>query len=69
MDRLTIRSEYLAQRTVDGLYKDLERRIVASPPGQCPAEMTASFSGTLPFTKLRQMRTVPCGTGAAWIYN
>ena len=43
MDRLTIRSEYLAQRTVDGLYKDLERRIVASPPGQCPAEMTASF--------------------------
>jgi NADPH-dependent glutamate synthase beta subunit-like oxidoreductase len=28
---------------VEGLYKDLERRIIASPPGQCPVDMAASF--------------------------
>lgn len=28
---------------MEGLYKDLERRIIASPPGQCPVDLTASF--------------------------
>ncbi len=32
-----------AQKQVESLYRDLERRIVASPPSQCPVDMTASF--------------------------
>ena len=32
-----------AQTVVEGLYKDLERRIIASPPGLCPVDLTASF--------------------------
>ena len=32
-----------AQVVVEGLYQDLERRIVASPPGQCPVDMAESF--------------------------
>ena len=43
MNRLFIKSRDAAQKTVEGLYKDLERRIVASPPGQCPVELTAAF--------------------------
>ena len=33
----------MAQTTVELLYKDLERRIVASPPGLCPVDMASSF--------------------------
>lgn len=43
MSRLTIVTENQAQKTIEGLYKDLERRIVASPPGLCPVDMAASF--------------------------
>ena len=43
MNRLYIKSPDAAQKTVEGLYKDFERRIVASPPGQCPVDLTASF--------------------------
>ena len=43
MDRLYIRSQDEAQKTIAGLYKDLERRIVASPPGQCPVDLAVSF--------------------------
>ena len=43
MNRLYIKSRDTVQKTVDGLYKDLERRIIASPPGQCPVDLTASF--------------------------
>lgn len=43
MNRLYIKSRDTAQKTVEGLYKDLERRIIASPPGQCPVDLTASF--------------------------
>ena len=32
-----------AQATVEDLYKDLERRIVASPPGLCPVDLASSF--------------------------
>ena len=28
---------------MESLYRDLERRIIASPPSQCPVDMTASF--------------------------
>ena len=43
MNRLYIKSHDTTQKTMEGLYKDLERRIIASPPGQCPVDLTASF--------------------------
>lgn len=43
MDRLFIKSQSVVQKTVEGLHRDLERRIAASPPGQCPVDLTASF--------------------------
>ena len=42
MNRLYIKSRDTAQKTVEGLYKDLERRIIASPPGQCPVDLAAN---------------------------
>ena len=53
MDRLFIKSQDSAQRTVETLYKDFERRIAASPPGQCPVDLTASF--------LRMCHSQSCG--------
>ena len=43
MDRLFIRSQDEVQKTISELYKDLERRIVASPVGQCPVDLAVSF--------------------------
>lgn len=43
MSRLSIITKDRAQQTIENLYKDLERRIVASPPGLCPIDLTASF--------------------------
>lgn len=43
MSRLDITTPNQAQTVVEGLYKDLERRIVASPPGLCPVDMARSF--------------------------
>jgi NADPH-dependent glutamate synthase beta subunit-like oxidoreductase len=36
-------TEDQAQITMESLYKDLERRIVASPPGLCTVDLTRSF--------------------------
>lgn len=61
MSRLTIITSNKAQTTIERLYKDLERRIVASPPGLCPVDMAASF------LKLCHAQTcgkcVPCRIG------
>lgn len=43
MSRLSIITQNKAQTTVEELYKDLERRIVASPPGLCPVDLAVSF--------------------------
>ena len=43
MSRLSIDTQNRAQRTVEELYKDLERRITASQPGLCPVDLAASF--------------------------
>lgn len=43
MSRLEVSTPGLAQLTVENLYKDLERRIVASPPGICPIDLQLSF--------------------------
>ncbi len=43
MSRLSIVTQNNAQKTVEELYKDLERRITASQPGLCPVDLAASF--------------------------
>lgn len=43
MSRLLINTTNTASQTVEGLYKDLERRIVASPPGICPVDLALNF--------------------------
>ena len=43
MSRLSIITQNQAQTTVEELYKDLERRISASPPGLCPVDLASSF--------------------------
>ena len=53
MSRLEVFTKTKAQSVVDDLYKDLERRIVAAPPGLCPVDMTASF--------LKLFHTQTCG--------
>jgi len=53
MSRLSIVTESRAQTVVEGLYKDMERRIIASPPGLCPVDLTAAF--------VRMCQTQSCG--------
>ena len=43
VSRLTILTKDKAQVTMESFYQDLERRIVASPPGLCPVDLTRSF--------------------------
>lgn len=61
MSRLNIITPNAAQRVVEGLYRDVERRIVASPPGLCPVDLSVSF------LKLCHAQTcgkcVPCRVG------
>lgn len=61
MSRLTILTKDKAQVTMESLYQDLERRIVASPPGLCPVDLTRSFIKTC----LAQScgKCVPCRVG------
>ena len=63
MSRLTIMTATQSQRVIEELYKDLERRIIASPPGLCPVDMASAF------LKLCHAQTcgkcVPCRVGLA----
>lgn len=43
MSRLELPTPSKAQLVVEGLYKDLERRIEASPPGLCPVDISRAF--------------------------
>lgn len=43
MSRLEIPTPGQAQLVIEGLYKDLERRIESSPPGLCPVDLTRAF--------------------------
>lgn len=43
MSRLSIVTQDEAQKTVEELYRDIERRIAASQPGLCPVNLAASF--------------------------
>ena len=53
MSRLTIITQDRARSTVEALYKDMERRIVASQPGLCPVDLASSF--------LRMCHAQSCG--------
>lgn len=63
MSRLYIDTPSRAQTVVEGLYRDIERRIAASPPGLCPVDMASAF------LKLCHAQTcgkcVPCRIGLA----
>jgi len=67
LSRLEIATPNKAQTVVESLYRDLERRIVASPPNLCPVDMAASF------LKLCRAQTcgkcVPCRIGLAQLEN
>ncbi len=43
MSRLELATPSAAQLVVENIYKDMERRIEASPPGLCPVDMTLAF--------------------------
>ena len=43
MSRLLIRTANESEQTVERLYKELERRIVAAPPGLCPVDLALNF--------------------------
>ena len=63
MSRLEINANTQAQKVVEALYSDIERRIAASPPGLCPVDMS------LVFLNLCHAQTcgkcVPCRVGLA----
>ena len=67
MSRLKIATPNKAQLTVERLYKDLERRIIASPPGLCPVDLQLSF------LKMCHAQTcgkcVPCRVGLGQLQN
>jgi NADPH-dependent glutamate synthase beta subunit-like oxidoreductase len=67
MSRLAIITPNKAQTTVEKLYRDLERRIIASPPNLCPVDLAASF------LKICRAQTcgkcVPCRIGLAQLEN
>ena len=67
MSRLSLDTPNQAQTVVEGLYKDLERRIAASPPGLCPVDIS------LGFLKLCHAQTcgkcAPCRIGLGQLAN
>lgn len=67
MSRLDIKTRDRAQMAVEGLYKDLERRIIASPPGQCPVDMAASFLRLCHAQSCG--KCVPCRVGLGQLLN
>ena len=67
MSRLEFKQKDQAQKQVEILYGDLERRVAASPPSQCPVDMTVSF------LRLCQAQScgkcVPCRVGMTQMIN
>ena len=67
MSRLEVKMPGQAQAVVEQLYRNMERRIAASPPGLCPVDMALNF------VTLCQAQTcgkcVPCRIGLTQIAN
>ena len=53
MARLRTSTQSRAQQVVEHLYSNLEQRIIASPPGLCPVDISAAF--------LRMCHAQTCG--------
>lgn len=43
MNRITLTPVSEVQKTVNGIYEDVARRMTAAPQGNCPVELTAAF--------------------------
>lgn len=67
MSRLDVKTPSKSQAVVEQLYRNIERRIAASPPGLCPVDMALNF------LNLCQAQTcgkcVPCRVGLAQLSN
>ena len=67
MSRLEVKTPGQAQAVVEQLYRNMERRIAASPPGLCPVDMALNF------LNLCQAQTcgkcVPCRIGLTQLSN
>lgn len=59
MSRLEIMSPTRARIVMEGLYKDLERRIESSPPGLCPVDMARAFLELCHAQTCGKWRSVP----------
>ena len=61
MSRLEVKTRGKSEEIVEQLYRNMERRIAASPPGLCPVDMALNF------LNLCQAQTcgkcVPCRIG------
>ena len=67
MSRLDVKTPSKSQAIADQLYRNMEQRIAASPPGLCPVDMALNF------LNLCQAQTcgkcVPCRIGLAQLSN
>ena len=67
MSRLNIVTKDRTVDTVETLYKDLERRITASPLGLCPVDLASSF---LKMSHAQSCgKCVPCRIGLGQLEN
>ncbi|MBR2928463.1 MAG: FAD-dependent oxidoreductase [Oscillospiraceae bacterium] len=67
MSRLEVKTPSRAQATVEQLYRNMERRIAASPPGLCPVDMALNF---LDLCRAQTCgKCAPCRIGLAQLSN
>ena len=67
MSRLEVKTPSEAQAVVEQLYRNMERRIAASPPGLCPVDMALNF---LDLCRAQTCgKCVPCRIGLTQLSN
>ena len=67
MSRLEVKTPGQAQAVVEQLYRNMERRIAASPPGLCPVDMALNF---LDLCRAQTCgKCVPCRIGLTQLSN
>ena len=67
MSRLEIKTPSKAQGVVEELYRNMERRIAASPPGLCPVDMALNFLNHCHAQSCG--KCVPCRIGLSQLIN
>ena len=68
MSRLELFTPSKDQLMVESLYKNLEQRIVASPPGICPVDITRAFI-EMCHAQTCGKCSLPCGTSSVETYD